>query len=160
MDKQLAIDLASFRTLEKLGYKYNGGEYWKPPLSTIGATKPVFTQAMQEAGELPSVGMEVMIKNKCDAHPQLKRATIKYMGDLVVYSYVENGERCDSNINLVFRPLTPPIELIDGKAYQFDIMHIKNGVIGIYSASDDEFIYLENVCRPDDCTNIKLLEVK
>lgn len=35
MDKQLAIDLASFRTLEMLGYTYNGGEYWKPPLGKV-----------------------------------------------------------------------------------------------------------------------------
>ena len=67
--------------------------------------KPVFTQEMSDNGELPQVGMVVMVKNKCDAHPKLKRAAIKYMGDLVVYNYMDCPERCDKNINLVFRPI-------------------------------------------------------
>jgi len=121
MDKQLAIDLASFRTLEKLGYKYNGGEYWKPPLSTIGADKPVFTQAMKEAGELPSVGMECYID-----------------GTLVIYTIVlvgdsegdfiltpKEGDKYWQRSNVKYlKPLIPPIELIDGKAYQFDVVMV------------------------------------
>ena len=75
-----------------------GGELTEKP-------SPVFTQEMSDNGELPQVGMVVMVKNKCDAHPKLKRAAIKYMGDLVVYNYMDCPERCDKNINLVFRPI-------------------------------------------------------
>jgi len=122
-------------------------------------SKPVYTQAMCDAGELPSVGMEVMIKNKCDAHPQLKKATIKYIGDLVIYSYVENGERCDSNINLVFRPLTPPIELIDGERYHF-VHKQYGGSLGIYNSADEKFYNWDLWVMSAHCTDIQLLEVK
>jgi len=66
MDKQLAIDLASFRTLEKLGYKYNGGEYWKPPLGKAPdyIDKPLYTQAMSNHDIKPKVGMSVLFPDE------------------------------------------------------------------------------------------------
>jgi len=107
-DKQLAIDLASFRTLEKLGYKYNGGEYWKPPLSTIGATKPVFTQAMKEAGEMPSVGMECSVYeiNQDETHD---KAIIKYISKSTCVYEVKTGdlkgEYSQYPVSLKFKPI-------------------------------------------------------
>jgi hypothetical protein len=54
-------------------------------------------------------------------------------------------------------------ELIDGKAYQFDMFNgnvPRKTVSGIYSAEDDEFIYLQNVVRTGDCTNIQPLTLE
>jgi len=67
--------------------------------------KDVYTQEMKDKGELPSVGMECLILNKCSAVPNYNKAVIKYIGDLVIYAYVEDGERCDSMINLTFKPI-------------------------------------------------------
>ena len=80
-----------------------------------------YTQAMADNGELPVVGMECLIFNANCAHPKYIKGLIKYVGDLAVYAYVENGERCDNVKTLKFKPLTPPVKLIDGKAYQFEL---------------------------------------
>jgi len=124
------------------------------PLLTKGDVKPVYTQEMKDNGELPAAGMECLIINSCSAAPNYNKATIKYMGDLVIYAYVEDGERCDSVRNLKFKPLTPPIVLEDGKAYQFDY---KGEHIGLYEKDDDLFIGIGINHAREICTNIKLL---
>jgi len=116
-----------------------------------------YTQAMADNGELPSVGMECLILNTNCAHPKYIKGLIKYVGDLVVYAYVENGERCDNAKTLKFKPLTPPIELIDGKAYQFD--YRGGSLQGVY---DDNGKVMWNKGSPrhlDNCTNIQPLTV-
>ena len=70
----------------------------KPP-------QPVFTQAMADNGELPQVGMECMILNANCSRPKYIKGLIKYVGDLVIYAYVENGERCDNVKTLKFKPI-------------------------------------------------------
>ena len=55
-------EAAAKETLKNLDYTYNGGQLWKPPIGKIPsfiADKPVFTQAMKDAGELPPIGCEV-----------------------------------------------------------------------------------------------------
>lgn len=121
-------------------------------------TKPVYTKEMADTGILPSVGMECLILNMFSAVPNYNKAVIKYMGDLVIYAYVEDGERCDSKINLKFKSLTPPIELIDGKAYKFEFNGFKR--LGFYSESRELIVDTSSYWPPDKCTNIQLLEVK
>ena len=50
---------AAVTTLKALGYTFDGGEQWKPPL----VVKPVFTKEMADAGELPPVGSMVLCKD-------------------------------------------------------------------------------------------------
>ena len=52
----------------------------------------------------------------------------------------------------------PPIQLEDGKAYQFDL-HLGRWV-GLYCESENTFITRTEVIRVDRCTNIKLLTVE
>jgi len=52
---------AAVRTLKQLGYTYHGGEQFKPPLCETGVSKSVYTQAMSDNGDLPSVGMKAKL---------------------------------------------------------------------------------------------------
>ena len=117
---------------------------------------PIYTQDMADAGESPGVGMACLNYSK---------AVIKYMGDLVIYAYVKDGERCDSRHKLKFKPLTPPIELIDGNAYQFSFDTgsdlVLDNVYGIYDSAKVGCMWVKgNAYYMSRCTNIKLLEVK
>lgn len=50
---------AAISTLKGMGYTFNGGALWKPPLGKMPESfedKPVFTQEMAEGGELPMMG--------------------------------------------------------------------------------------------------------
>ena len=76
----------------------------------------VYTQEMVDNNKLPEAGM------KCITSTGVH--TIKYIGKKVVVSETDDGEEFMSSIKSAlhsFKPLTPPIELISGKAYQFDI---------------------------------------
>ena len=71
----------------------------------VDTTKLVFTQAMADNGELPVVGMECMILNTNCSRPKYIKGLIKYVGDLMIYAYIENGERCDNVKTLKFKPI-------------------------------------------------------
>ena len=62
-----------------------------------------------------------------------------------------------------FKPLTPPIELIDGNAYQFDY-HSGKGVHGIYHKPDEDgfaiFRFADGAINKEVVTNIKPLTVE
>ena len=99
-------------------------------------TVPTFTQAMADAGELPSVGMECLAKRTFESDDLWRPCFIigkdragSYLvfecGDILEQTHIDNGVYS-------FKPLTPPIELIDGKAYQFTC-HSGDEVVGIYS---------------------------
>jgi hypothetical protein len=94
---------------------------------------PVYTQEMTDNGVLPSAGMECLVLNNSCSQPKWKKALIKYMGDLVIYAYCENGERCDRKRSLKFKPLTP---LINGKAYQF-FDRCNKPLFGIYNSESN-----------------------
>ena len=69
-------------------------------------TKPIYTQAMFDAGELPLVGMNCMVLNSCRAHPKYELCTLNYKSPtFCVYSYDGDDERCDSVANLKFKPI-------------------------------------------------------
>jgi hypothetical protein len=57
------------------------------------------------------------------------------------------------------KPLATPIELIDGKAYQFEC-HSHDTVIGIYSESQQSFDNYGRKFYPWHCANIQPLTVE
>ena len=121
--------------------------------------KPVYTQVMCDAGELPSVGMEYL-----DDDGQISKCLVNY-GDITIGLNIEHVETenylpISQTSRGNCKPLTPPIELIDGKAYQFQAHKNRNPVDGFYSADEDEFVYLQGTVRSHDAINIQLLEVK
>ena len=128
--------------------------------------KPVFTQEMCDNGELPSVGMEFLMKHKdADeswAQPDFHPAKMKAIGDeLFIIESLSECNRLKESVGTIddylFKPLTPPIELIDGKAYQFD--YDGDTFQGIYSERGDDFHSNKFVSSAPICTNIEPLTV-
>ena len=126
----------------------------------------IYTQAMADNGELPSVGMMVETTvefNGFDAGSVLK-----------VYSHdVESNDNCvlagsgkyQSGGVVAFeyhikylKPLTPPMTLIDGKAYQFDYRDIET--CGVYSKDHNLLYSADSIIDISDCTNIQPLTVE
>jgi hypothetical protein len=120
---------------------------------------PVYTQEMTDNGVFPSAGMECLVLNNSCSQPKWIKALIKYMGDLVIYAYCEKGERCDRKRSLKFKPLTPPIELISGKAYQFDYGNTTE-IIGLYSKRSKQLQAIAGHYESKHCANIKPLIVE
>jgi len=132
----------------------------------IDALKPktdklVYTQAMKDAGELPSAGMECLI-NFPDIDNGWYKCTINFMGEYTLIASCKGvSERFAHIEDVNIKPLTPPIDLIDGKAYQFDVRD-KGGIVhGIYNDYDKKLhVGQDHYFDLLSATNIKLLEVK
>ncbi len=84
--------------------------------------KSAYTQEMHEAGELPSVGMECEFETTFFTLKGLNTGTcvvIAYHADRVWLDMGKNESVINLNV-IAFKPTTPPVKLVDGKAYQFD----------------------------------------
>ena len=126
-------------------YKF---DYHLPPEST-----PTYTQEMADNGVLPSVGME------CQTSTGV--VTIAYKGNKLLIAIDDEGTEFQlSNKGALhaLKPLTLPIALIDGKAYQF--YYDGDTFQGIYSAQGDDFHSDKFVSSVNICTNIQLLTVE
>tara|TARA_R110002051_G_scaffold237427_1_gene298305 strand:- start:109 stop:753 length:645 start_codon:yes stop_codon:yes gene_type:complete len=126
--------------------------------------KSVFTQEMHGNGELPSVGMECLVKKLHQDDSMWLKCFIvgsNKDGDYLVYDHSIRGlEQCHkANGTSEFKPLTPPIELIDGKAYQFDYKG-RSSLHGIHCESEGTFITRTDVFKSSICTNIQPLTVE
>jgi len=138
--------------------------------------KKAYTAAMCDSGTLPLVGMECLIYSydspaMLDKKSWHKTRVLSIDSDLhssvvVTYTCKWNADfyvDCHPVESLQFKPLTPPIELVDGKAYQFDT---DDGItwVGFYGDHNDCFYdtkcFNETISESKNCTNIQLLEVK
>jgi hypothetical protein len=125
--------------------------------------KPLtYTQAMSDNGVLPSVGMMFI-----DVEYNVDKPVLAIAHDLpmnrVVYKSDNDDPEYFGAIASECRPLTPPIELIDGKAYQFNYRQgVKgvNGMQGILISSGDIFLTKDGSFCASNCTNIQPLTVK
>ena len=124
-----------------------------------------YTQAMADNGVLPSVGMDCMVfvdENEKEVKEWFKGVVCgEYEGSPVIKlddltdgteGYFDVFSRVD------IKPLDPPIELLDGKAYQFDVDG--DFMIGIYQESQDHFDSATHITSSSRCTNIELLTVE
>ena len=127
---------------------------------------PTYTQEMADNGVLPSVGLDCLVIGKsiniwyeCEiiAHTdigvsglELAVFRIKNHDGLAYYYSDAPAEN--------FKPLTPPVKLDDGKAYQFDIEFIGT-VCGIYYKAHDELNGSEDNYPREICANIQPLTV-
>lgn len=115
---------------------------------------PVYTQAMADKGELPSVGMEFIDSGSYD-----NRLTVCLLihDNEAVYS---TGKQCYQSAKLSeCKPLTPPVELIGGKAYQFTNIE-DNTIHGIYDEDEHSFNGTCVEWSASTCTNIQPLTVE
>ncbi len=90
-----------------------------PPLESRSEIKPVYTQEMHEAGELPPIGSKYL-----DEDGQVCEALLHYshfvIGDMLEYLNSQQYPSFSTSRNDRIKPLEPPVKLVDGKAYQFD----------------------------------------
>ncbi len=121
--------------------------------------EPVYTQAMADAGELPKVGMECLIQLSENTLPEKCKVIGLFNKEAWVLLYDGMCTHIFKIKDYSFKPLTPPIELTNGKAYQFDTSSRKN-LIAIYFEETERFMRGAGYFNLKDCTNIKLLEVK
>ena len=133
--------------------------------TTREAAKPIYTQAMWDAGELPSVGMELLFFK--DSKLTKKKWTMGTFagkaysaGGCAVFLFVDHETKSTHvvELDIQFKPLTPPVTLIDGKAYQFD--YDGANFDGIYRSFDNSFYGYDGDTVAEDCTNIKPLTVE
>jgi len=124
---------------------------------------PVFSQAMCDAGELPSVGMECFYLDSTTNN--YIECTVMYISEWAIVlrqtgeGYGKDVELAKHVSDVTIKPLTPPIELVDGKAYQFDY-NGRTELVGIYHKPDDTFGQYTVTSNAKAATNIQLLEVK
>lgn len=123
-------------------------------------SKPVYTQAMADKGVMPSVGMECLAfhiesSNTCP---------VTYLGggkEKVIVLDCGAEDVLDLRV-WSFKPLAPPIELIDKGVYLFDVQN-KKQMVGEAYFTDVTNEWMINSLRTNasyeavKCTNIKLL---
>ena len=151
----------NFGKCEQSYSDYKFDYHLRPPVPPL-----TYTQAMADNGELPSVGMECLVKFHHQDNSYFQKGYVNgYSQDgnwLIFTDYLGNIESHNISEGVYdFKPLTPPIELIDGKAYQFDARDNGNLVHGVY-----DHHYKSFCCGRDyhfdlvSVTNIQLLTVK
>lgn len=123
----------------------------------------LYTQAMSNHGIIPLVGMKCLYKEKGGINWRNCQVIATLRG-MIWLDNTDTGSSPLNNIStLEFKPLTLPIELIDGKAYQFDCEVDGRDCIGICEQTKGYVMLntLKGVSYNSElCTNIKLLEVK
>jgi len=118
---------------------------------------PIYTQTMKDNGDLPLVGMEfISTEFSQNRHSIVKAITNEY----IIYICADpkhTSECCMEICANNFKPVTPPIALVDGKAYQFECG--SNTRLGFFNGKG----FLggsHSYWDLPSCTNIQLLEVK
>jgi len=127
----------------------------------------VYTKEMSDNGELPSVGMECLIYyneygSRYNDFFDVEITILAVTNGVYTFYNPLLGYAALSLTIKTIKPLTPPIELIDGKAYQFEL----NAFIytGFYAKARKSFmdrnVSGNKICSETEPSNIQLLEVK
>ena len=131
--------------------------------------KPVYTQAMCDASEFMPEEGESFLVGTLDSDSRIKDFQGEQVevinismiiGEQVVITFYHPliGLGCGVYYSSWVKPLIPPIELIDGKAYQFDYKGVTR-----YAPYTEDINFFSDVdihIKPDLCTNIKPLTVE
>ena len=126
-----------------------------------------YTQAMADNGELPPIGSKVQFVGNDDYLVEFGIVdgdeiecichTTDFEGESIGVYRHKDGYSVSILTQLV-EPLAPPITLIDGKAYQFDIDSLV--ISGIYRKMDNKFYNYNGDFGVEYCTNIQPLTVE
>ena len=134
----------------------------KPYTKPVAPTVAVYTKKMADDGVMPSAGMECLMSLGEEIWFKYR---VDYMGKAhtVGFWFDKSREVSFGLHRVIFKPLTPPIKLIDGKAYQFDVRDKGGIVCGIYHEYDKRLhVGQDHYFDLMSATNIQLLteEVK
>ena len=129
-----------------------------------GDNVEVYTQEMADNGALPSVGMEcVGTSSRGAIMTSWRKGSITFNSPTYTIFKTNNGiEFCCNHLlgqNFTFKPLTPPIELIDGKAYQFYGTDNRKK-LGFYNSARDKFTNNDYSWKASAVTGIQPLTVE
>lgn len=119
--------------------------------------KPVFTQAMADNGELPSVGMECLVYD-------LSSDTFHKCELIMIHkkSFVWDSDGWDgafvTSDSVKLKPIPTKPDLIDGAAYQFWFKNLKR--LAFYDLMGNEFTNGLHTWNAVDCENITPLTPK
>ena len=123
--------------------------------------KPIYTQAMADHNILPRVGMSCMIyygepDSRYNDFFDVEIEILAVTNGVFTFLNPMLGLAALSLDCKMIKPITPPIELIDGEAYK---INIENGEIAnvIYNDEVKMFIGSKSDYTPEFCTNIKHL---
>ena len=142
-----------------------GARLTKKPLFDV----PIFTQAMADNGVSPSVGMEFICGDEMandERTVEFKGVKVKVIGvsamgkdKVITFCHESLGVGCGIFFSSWVKPLTPPITLIDGKAYQFYIEGFL--ALGFYREDRKSFFSCGNkVCGLSEADEIQPLTVE
>jgi len=124
---------------------------------------PAYTQAMADNGELPSVGMEIIARYMHDSKTVTHKGIVLFISDCRVIMGNDTGDHHFLLGDYRCEPLTPPIELIDGKAYQFELC-FGDYRVGYYCSVRNSFfdglLKSHKICGKAEATNIQPLTVE
>ena len=142
------------------GFRFGNGD-WYGGKRYLAIPRPVaaptYTQSMADASTFPSVGMEYLCEDG-----QLNRCLVieqdKIIGLMIEHVPVSGVLPISQSSLCDIKPLTPPIELIDGECYEFLYM-AEDKAIGIYSSTLMSFDNYGRKFKSAGCTYIQLLEV-
>jgi hypothetical protein len=118
----------------------------------------IFTQEMADNGVLPSVGMEcIAVYGKSEA-----KVTVAHINNKKQFACIDdNGDYFihypKEDIDESFKPLTPPITLIDGECYSYDYFGPKKG---FYNKSINRLVSLQGSSNPCAVKSIQPLTVE
>ena len=95
-------DRAATRTLESLGYAYQGGQFWKPPADQTSA------EISWDGEGIPPAGVECEAREVAHSHGQWRVLTVLYSSDdylLAIYSVSDPKPRIYSTDSFLFRKI-------------------------------------------------------
>jgi hypothetical protein len=160
------IDDFKVITLEMTFHSRTAYDYINADKELLQSVKPelIFTQEMCDNGDFPAIGMECAFETTFFTHLPSNTGTgkpIAYHNNKVWFS--TSSKEFVINLSVIyFKPLTPLIELIDGKVYQFEVK--LNVYVGFYRKDRNSFM-CSSACGPKLCglseaTNIQLLTLE
>jgi len=128
-------------------FMWDLADWFRDSAAGCSKDKPVYTQA------------------DCDANKLIKKLLEAANDITTLHTYEDCYDVASEMLDLIKEYETPPIELIDGKAYQFDYtqgVKVINNISGICIESGNIFLTVDGSFCVPNCTNITLLtpEVK
>jgi hypothetical protein len=133
-------------------------------------TDKTYTQEMADNGECPKLGSEFTVGD-VDIHSRIfdfKGKEVEVIGlsvakgckQAITFQHPTMGIGCGLFDNSWVKSLTPPIELIDGKAYQFYIEEVANIFQAIWSEERQQMCTEHSYFYKGVCENIQPLTVE
>ena len=124
-------------------------------------TDNIYTQKMSDNGELPSSGELVQMRRDCGDDNEFYNGRLVYSkANVIWFDDYKYGGNLHSQNEVTFKPLTPPIELIDGKAYQFYIEEVTNVFQAIWSKERQQMCTEHSYFYKRVCENIQPLTLE